>query len=284
MLTNNNTPKYTDDKLRDDWDARIENAQHSAFKRRHAAVMDEPDTAKRDALWARISAPRHHWFSAELERSVTEQAPLVIECLDDVRDRAMRLLARQLLFLPRGILQSAELAPYLERWRLGASVQALLRLAASRARCAYQTLDLILFCVARRLCLFSWQRLSLVHHYHRRRAAACIYDAPPISTTGKKDMDPGASSSAGLWAARALPAAAWRPACPFPYMRQHADAIAKATVDWVFAVVPGLDKNELRARFAGVTLPGSTWKPFPPPPGPVLDGAGGGGAHHGAGV
>jgi hypothetical protein len=61
MLTNTtNSQKYTDDELSDDWDAHIENAQHRAFKRRHAAVMDEPDTAKRDALWARIAAPRHH--------------------------------------------------------------------------------------------------------------------------------------------------------------------------------------------------------------------------------
>jgi hypothetical protein len=85
-----NTPKNTDDELRDDWDARIENAQRRAFKRRHAAAMDEPDIAKRDALWARLSAPRHCWFSAELEPSVTEQAPLVIECLDDLRARAKR--------------------------------------------------------------------------------------------------------------------------------------------------------------------------------------------------
>jgi hypothetical protein len=76
--TNNNTPKHTDDdELRDVWGARIEKAQRRAFKRRHAAAMDEPDFAKRDALWARLSAPRHCWFSTELERSVTEQAPLV---------------------------------------------------------------------------------------------------------------------------------------------------------------------------------------------------------------
>jgi hypothetical protein len=93
-------------------------------------------------------------------------------------------------------------------------------------------------------------------------------------------MDPGASSSAGLWAARAPPAAAWRPpppltdgrnnarpSCPFPYMRRNADAFAKATVDRVFAAVPGLNKNELRERFAGP--PGSTWKPPPLPDPPV---------------
>jgi hypothetical protein len=70
--TTNNNPKCADgDALRDDWDARIFNAQRRAFKRKHAAALDEPDTAKRDALWARLSVPRHCWFSAELERSVT---------------------------------------------------------------------------------------------------------------------------------------------------------------------------------------------------------------------
>jgi hypothetical protein len=40
VTTNNNTPKNTDDyALRDEWDARIENAQRRAFKRRHAAAM-----------------------------------------------------------------------------------------------------------------------------------------------------------------------------------------------------------------------------------------------------
>ncbi len=57
---------------------------------------------------ALLSAPRHCWFSAELERSVTEQAPLVIECLDDVRASAKRPLAPQMMLqhLQRGILES----------------------------------------------------------------------------------------------------------------------------------------------------------------------------------
>ncbi len=128
--TTTNTPKYTDDELRDDWDASIEKELHGAFKRRHAAAMDEPDIAKRDALWAQISAPRTA-VSADLERSVTEQAPLVIECLDDVRARGKRPLATQMLpFLSRCIL---------ERWRLDASSAS--AAAATRARCVYPTLD-----------------------------------------------------------------------------------------------------------------------------------------------
>jgi hypothetical protein len=77
--------------------------------------------------------------SSSLKRSLTEQAPLVIECLDDVRTRAKRQLTPQMLpFLPRCILESAARAPYLERWRLDASTAAA---AAIRARCAYPTFD-----------------------------------------------------------------------------------------------------------------------------------------------
>jgi hypothetical protein len=146
MLTKTNyytNPKYTDDDaLRDDWDARIEKAQHRAFKRRHAAAIGhEPDTAKRGAMCACLSDPRHHnWFTADLKRSVTAEAPLVIECLDDVRARAKRPLTPHMLpYLPCGILESPVLAPYLERWRLDAAAAA--AAGATRARCAYPTLD-----------------------------------------------------------------------------------------------------------------------------------------------
>ncbi len=82
--TTTNTPKYTDNELRDDWDARIYYVQHRAVKRRQAAfMMDEPDTAKRAALWMQMYKI---WFNAELKRSVTEQAPLVIKYLDDLHD------------------------------------------------------------------------------------------------------------------------------------------------------------------------------------------------------
>jgi hypothetical protein len=46
----------------------------------------------------------------------------------------------------------------------------------------------------------------------------------------------------------------------FPYMmRQHANTIAKATVNGAFAAVPGL-KNAARANFAGAPPPEETWK------------------------
>jgi hypothetical protein len=79
-------------------------------------------------------------FTADLERSVTAQAPLVIECLDDVRARAKRPLTPHMLqYLPHGILESPALAPYLERWRLDAA--AAVAAGATRARCAYPSLD-----------------------------------------------------------------------------------------------------------------------------------------------
>ena len=126
---------------RDDWDARIEKAQHRAFKRRHAAAMREPDTAKRAALSKRLADPGHHnWFTADIERSVTAEAPLVIDCLNDVRACAKRPITLHMLpYLPSGILESPALAPYLHRWRLDAA--AVMAAGPTRARCSYPTLD-----------------------------------------------------------------------------------------------------------------------------------------------
>ena len=92
-------------------------------------------------MWARLSDSRHNnWFTADLERSVTAEAPLVIDCLDDVCACAKRPLTPHMLqHLLRGILESAALAPYLERWRLDAAPA--VAAAATRARCAYPTLD-----------------------------------------------------------------------------------------------------------------------------------------------
>jgi hypothetical protein len=48
------------------------------------------------------------------------------------------------------------------------------------------------------------------------------------------------------------------PGGAFPYMRQHANTIAKATVDRVFAAVPGL-KHAARANYSGIPPPEDTW-------------------------
>ncbi len=72
-----------------------------------------------------------------VQRSVAAQAPLVIECLDDVRARAkLPLTPHMLLHLLRCIRRARA---YLERWRLDAA--AAVAAAATRARCTYPTLD-----------------------------------------------------------------------------------------------------------------------------------------------
>jgi hypothetical protein len=138
----NPTAKHADNAetlQRDDWDVRIEKAQHRAFKRRHAAAEHEPDTAKRAALFKRLT-DRSHWFTADIERSVTAEAPLVIDCLNDVRACAKRPITLHMLpYLPSGILESPALAPYLHRWRLDAA--AVMAAGPTRARCSYPTLD-----------------------------------------------------------------------------------------------------------------------------------------------
>jgi hypothetical protein len=69
------------------WDDKVERAQHRAFTRKYVAADAEADEAKRAALRAHYDTPSKAWFSAP---SVTEQAPIVKECLNDVRARAKR--------------------------------------------------------------------------------------------------------------------------------------------------------------------------------------------------
>jgi hypothetical protein len=61
------------------------------------------------------------WFAPRLERDVTRQARLVEECLDDVRARAVQrgwapLAPHWKRCLPKGILASGAMQPYLHRW------------------------------------------------------------------------------------------------------------------------------------------------------------------------
>ncbi len=73
--TTDKSQKYTDDELRDDWDARIEKVQHRPFKRRHAAAMDEPDIAKCDAL-GRARAASCRLAPPPADRLAEQRAPL----------------------------------------------------------------------------------------------------------------------------------------------------------------------------------------------------------------
>ena len=103
------------------WEDRIESAQHRAFKRVHAAMMEEKVEERAMALRARLGNPSVMWFAPASEHEVTRQVRLVEECLDDVRARAVRcgwapLAPHWRACLPKGILRSAAMQPYLRRW------------------------------------------------------------------------------------------------------------------------------------------------------------------------
>ena len=103
------------------WEDRIESAQHRAFKRVHAAMMEEKVEERAMALRARLGNPSAMWFAPASEHEVTRQVLLVEECLDDVRARAVRcgwapLAPHWRACLPKGILWSAAMQPYLRRW------------------------------------------------------------------------------------------------------------------------------------------------------------------------
>ena len=112
--TSSHTTTSYREEQRDRLADKIERAQRRAFTRKCRAADAEPDEAKRAALRAQFDTPRKAWFSARFALSVTEQAPLVEECLNDVRARAKRFkrygcagcarCAQQIQFLPRGIL------------------------------------------------------------------------------------------------------------------------------------------------------------------------------------
>jgi hypothetical protein len=79
---------------------------------------------------------------ASEEQEVT--AALAEECLDEARAHAKRKGWRPIPieFLPRGILESEALEPYLKRWkRDDAAAAAAAAAAPTRARCAYPLMD-----------------------------------------------------------------------------------------------------------------------------------------------
>ncbi len=71
------------------WGDRLENAALSVHKRVRVAEKEEMDEAVRAAATrARHVSPLAMWFELALYRDVKQQTQLVIECLDDVRERA----------------------------------------------------------------------------------------------------------------------------------------------------------------------------------------------------
>jgi hypothetical protein len=83
-------------------------------------------------------------FVPSYEEDVTRFALLAEECLDNARAHAKRKgrTLPPLEYLPRGILESEALEPYLKRWkRDDAAAAAAAAAAPTRARCAYGLMD-----------------------------------------------------------------------------------------------------------------------------------------------
>jgi hypothetical protein len=107
---------------RAEWGDRLENAALSVHKHARVAEKEEMDEAVRVAAKrARHMSPLAMWFEPALDRDVKQQTRLVIECLDDVRERALQrgwapLAQHWKKCLPEGILASAAMQQYLRRW------------------------------------------------------------------------------------------------------------------------------------------------------------------------
>jgi hypothetical protein len=101
------------------------------------------------------------WFMQEEELDVTRHEALAEECLDDARAHAKckGQALPPLECLPRGILESEALEPYLKRWKRDneAAAAAAAEAAPTRARCAYP----IMMDERMRVCCFSRARCAL---------------------------------------------------------------------------------------------------------------------------
>ncbi len=106
---------------REQRDDRLRNAQLRALKRGRLALKEEKDAVKEAAMYAHLSSTMVLSFMPDEEIEVTRVAPLVEECLDDVRARAVQrgwtpLAQHWKVCLSRGVLASAAMQPYLRRW------------------------------------------------------------------------------------------------------------------------------------------------------------------------
>ncbi len=93
------------------------------------------------AMHALHVSPLAMWFEPALDRDVKQQKPLVIECLDDVRERAQRrgrapLAQHWKMCLPEGILASAAMQPYLRRWAAAEAADTAAAVAAAAVAAA----------------------------------------------------------------------------------------------------------------------------------------------------
>ena len=142
--TNNNTQQQLtpeeEERQRHRWSDRVNGALFRTTNRMVLAanaLFGTPEWVKPD-----LSAV---WFWAEDDQDVTRRAAVVEECLDDARAHAKRKgrALPPLEYLPRGILESEALEPYLKRWKRDNDAAAIISAAAAaptRARCAYPLL------------------------------------------------------------------------------------------------------------------------------------------------
>ncbi len=86
-------------------------------------MKEETDAVKAAAMYASLSSTWASYFMPDEETEVTRAAPLVEECLDDIRERAQKRgwapLATHSVWkvcLSMGVLASAAMKQYLRRW------------------------------------------------------------------------------------------------------------------------------------------------------------------------
>ena len=130
-----------EERLRDQWENRVVGALFRKLKREVRAAHDA--LLRTPSGWV---APDlvSMWFMPQHAADVTRHAALAEECLDNARAHAKRkgLSLPPLEYLPRGILESEALEPYLKRWkRDNAAAAAAAAAAPTRARCAYRLMD-----------------------------------------------------------------------------------------------------------------------------------------------
>jgi hypothetical protein len=128
-------------RMRDRWEDRVTDALFRKLMREVRASHDA--LLSTQGGWV---APDlvSMWFMLQQAADVTRHAALAEECLDDARAHAKRKgrSLPPLENLPRGILESEALEPYLKRWKRNINAAAAAAAAApARAHCTYPLMD-----------------------------------------------------------------------------------------------------------------------------------------------